>query len=141
MTEKWIDRFLSLAKEVSTWSKDPSAKVGAVIVDQNKRIVSIGFNGFAAKVPDNDEYFADRDRKLASVLHAEMNSILFADRCIEGCSIFVWPFPPCALCTSMIIQKGITEVYCPNNKPERWASSFAISEQDFKDAKVKLIYR
>ena len=52
----WDKRFLNIAKEVSAWSKDPDAKVGAVIVSKSRRILSIGYNGLPAAMPDTDEY-------------------------------------------------------------------------------------
>ena len=51
--KKWDKRFLELAKLVGSWSKDPSTKVGAVIVDCNNRIISVGYNGFPKGVKDN----------------------------------------------------------------------------------------
>ena len=58
---KWDNRFIDLAKLVGSWSKDPSTQVGAVIVDQKNRIVSVGYNGFPQKISDNDR-LNDRDK-------------------------------------------------------------------------------
>ena len=52
--DKWQKRFFDLAQLVATWSKDPSSQVGAVIVDDKKRIVSVGFNGLPIGVADTD---------------------------------------------------------------------------------------
>ena len=64
---KWDERFLRMAKEVSTWSKDPSTKVGAVGVDINRRIKCTGYNGFPRSIRD-DSRLDDRDSKYASIV-------------------------------------------------------------------------
>jgi len=74
---KWDSRFMDLARLVASWSKDPSTQVGAVIVDQDKRIVSTGFNGFPRCVNDSP---VDREVKLLRTIHAEENALLFARR-------------------------------------------------------------
>ena len=53
MKTDWDKRFLDLAEYISSWSKDTSSKVGAVIV-HNKRIVSTGYNGFPEGYDDDD---------------------------------------------------------------------------------------
>ena len=60
---KWDDRFLKLAELVSTWSKDPSSKVGAVIVDDKNRVISLGFNGLPRGVEDTKERLNTRELK------------------------------------------------------------------------------
>lgn len=103
----WHERFLTLAEHIAGWSKDPSTKVGAVIVDQQRRIVSTGYNGFPQGAKDSPTMV--RDRKLLRTLHAEANAILFAKRDLTGCTIYV-THHPCAHCAAMIIQAGITTV-------------------------------
>ena len=105
---KWDQRFLDLAKLVASWSNDPSTKVAAVIT-RGKRIVSMGFNGFPAGIKD-DKRLQDREIKNSFILHAEDNALLFAKQDLTGCSIFTYPFMPCASCSSKIIQAGITRV-------------------------------
>ena len=111
-TDKWKHRFLMLAKHVSSWSKDPSTKCGAVIAD-GRRIVSMGFNGFAQGVGDLALRLNNRDLKYQLVMHAEENAIFFARRPVSGCAIYVWPFPSCPTCMSRLGQVGITHVYYP----------------------------
>ena len=108
--DKWDRRFLELAKTVAGWSKDPSTKVGAVITIGN-RIVSLGYNGFAAGVDDSVERYQDRDFKYAAVLHAEENAMLFARGDIRGCIIYTWPMPPCSRCAAKLIQAGYCALY------------------------------
>jgi dCMP deaminase len=83
----WDLRFLTLAKTVSTWSKDPSTKVGAVIVDKNRRVVSLGYNGFPKGVKDTIEKLEDREQKYKHMVHAERNAMLFANKSLKGCTI------------------------------------------------------
>lgn len=107
MSEKWDRRFLGLAKDpYATWSKDPSTQVGAVITKGNHQ-VSQGYNGFPAGVNDDAERYADREFKYRAVIHAEENAIIWAGRDLTGCTIYVYPMPPCAGCAGKIIQSGI----------------------------------
>ena len=64
--EKWHKRFIELAKTIAQYSKDPNTKVGAVIVDSEKRIVSMGYNGFPRKVLDLDERLNNREEKVTT---------------------------------------------------------------------------
>ena len=141
---KWQGRFIKLAEEVSTWSKDPSSQVGAVIVRPDRTIASVGFNGFPRGVEDCHERIANRDTKLLYTIHAEMNAILSAKEPLTGYSLFVWPFQPCAHCAASIIQSGIKDVYCPFNAHldsyERWADSFKAALQMFDEAGVRVIF-
>ncbi|MBT7127172.1 MAG: CMP deaminase, partial [Candidatus Thioglobus sp.] len=73
--DKWDKRYLGLAAEVSTWSKDPSTQVGAVTVGSKKEVLSQGFNGFPRGIDDSDERYNNRDTKYKLVVHAEMNAI------------------------------------------------------------------
>jgi dCMP deaminase len=142
--DKWVARFIKLAEEVSTWSKDSSSRVGAVIVRPDRTIASVGFNGFPRGVEDYHERIANRDTKLLYTIHAEMNAILSAKEPLKGYSLFVWPFQPCAHCAASIIQSGIKEVYCPFNAHldsyERWADSFKAALQMFDEAGVRVIF-
>ena len=126
--KKWDLRFLKLAECVSEWSKDPSTKCGAVIVDPKNRVISLGYNGYPRKIEDSDMHI--RDLKYEKVLHSETNAILFANRSIEGCPIYVYPMPPCARCMAMIIQSGINRIITKKptrDQSVRWAESFKIS--------------
>lgn len=136
--DKWDYRFLDLAEFISSWSKDPSTKVGAVITDHENRIVSIGYNGFPKNVAD-DNRLENRETKYKIVIHGEMNAILFAKKSLEFCTLYTYPFMPCSRCASMIIQAGIQRVVSYNNMPERWGSEFNISKELFKEAGIELV--
>tara|TARA_B100001778_G_scaffold263802_1_gene224532 strand:+ start:25 stop:453 length:429 start_codon:yes stop_codon:yes gene_type:complete len=136
---KWDERFIELAKLVGSWSKDPSTQVGAVIVDQKNRIVSVGYNGFPQKISDNDR-LNDRDKKYNVIVHAEANAILFANRDLSGCTIYTYPFQPCSSCSGLIIQSGIKRVVTVRDDNPRWKKDFYISEQMLTEAGVHIDY-
>ena len=138
---KWDKRFLALAQHVAGWSKDPSTQVGAVIVDDKRRVVSVGYNGFPMGVDDAEERYADRDTKYKMVVHAERNALLFANKSPEGCTAYV-SLMPCSACAGMMIQAGIKRIVAPVTPPElesRWGEDMAISRQMFEEAGIELI--
>lgn len=108
---KWDTRFMELAWFVADWSKDPSTKVGSVIVAPDRRIMSMGYNGFPRGVEDLDERLNDRPTKYAFVAHAERNALDNVDVNVRGCTLYV-TLQPCADCTKSIIQKGIARLVC-----------------------------
>lgn len=134
----WDFWLLGLAKYISTASKDPSTKVGAVIVDDDRRIVSLGYNGLPRGVNDSEERLTNRDLKYKLIVHAERNALLFARGSIKGCTIYTYPMMPCAVCASMVIQSGITKVVAPVSDNPRWQEDFALSKQLFSEAGVQV---
>ncbi len=135
----WNRRFLELSDFISTWSKDPSTKVGAVIVDPNRRIVSTGYNGLPIGVVDDKDRLEDREKKYKMILHAEENAIMFSRRDLSGCSLYVSSLPPCSHCASLIIQSGIKDVYVWDSVvPDRWRESLKMTETMFGEADVSL---
>lgn len=103
---KWERRFLNLAREVSSWSKDPSTRVGAVLVRPDHTVAGIGFNGLAPGVDDSRA--SDREFKIASVIHAEENAILSSrDSALSECGLYVWGLAPCAHCVAVALRKGV----------------------------------
>jgi dCMP deaminase len=139
-SKKWDRRFLDMAKLVSSWSKDPSTKVGAVITDDENRIISVGYNGFPREVIDNESRLNDRELKYQVIIHAEMNAIMFANKSLKGCTLYTYPFEPCSKCASVIIQSGIKRVVSYPNCKDRWESSFEISRKLFQESGVELSY-
>ena len=139
MDIKWHIRFLKLAEQIATWSKDPSTKVGAIIVDGN-RIVSTGYNGFPSDFISQYSLIS-REEKLAKTIHAEVNAILYAKRDLTNCSIVITA-PPCSNCAAVIAQTGIKEVICNEASKElaiRWKDSFRIAQDIFDYKGIKLI--
>ncbi|HUY94896.1 MAG TPA: dCMP deaminase family protein [Terracidiphilus sp.] len=134
----WDHRFLDMAALVSTWSKDPSTKVGAVIT-RGKFVVSLGFNGHPAGVEDSAARLENRETKYKTIIHAELNAILSARQPLEGCTLYVVPFMPCSNCGAVIVQAGIKRVVTLENNNERWAESFEITRTIFAEAGIDLV--
>lgn len=119
-------------------SKDPSTKVGAVIMNsKDYSVISLGFNGFARGVPDKPEWLNNREEKYPRIIHAEKNAIRFARGNTEGQAIYVSSLPPCHSCASEIIQSGIKKcVTYYNEVPERWSKEMKASIRDMIDAGI-----
>jgi dCMP deaminase len=137
---KWDQRFLEMASLVGGWSKDPSTKTGAVIVDVQKRVVSVGYNGFPAPVVD-DARLQVRELTYEIIVHAEVNALIFAQRPVVGCTLYTHPFMSCSRCASIMIQAGITRHVAPRNDASRWAKSFALARELFREAYVEVVWR
>ena len=137
---KWDYRFLKMAIEVSTWSKDPKRRVGAVIADADHRVVSVGYNGFPRGVDDSPALLEDSQQKLLRTLHAEANALLFAACPVADCTAYV-TYPPCSQCAAMLIQAGITRVvsFQSGEAPSKWAASWEAAEQMMREAGVDLV--
>ena len=138
---KWDERFLRIATEVASWSKDPGTTVGAVLVS-DKRIIATGYNGFPQGISDRFERYEDRDLKLAYTVHAEVNAILNAAKNgakTNGSTLYV-TFPPCVSCSTSVIQAGIARVVCPDlsTAPERWLDSFTMGNGLLEEAGVEV---
>jgi dCMP deaminase len=129
---------IDMAAHVAKLSKDPSTKVGAVIFDPKRRIVSAGYNGFARGVKDTPERLSNRDIKYRMVLHAEKNAILFATAPLDGCTIAV-THPCCAQCAAQVIQSGIKHVLWPRPTQDfmtRWCDDYELTMLQFSEAGV-----
>lgn len=141
--EKWIKRYLGLARHVSEWSKDPSTKTGAVVVSPDNMIISLGFNGFPRRVFDNPLYYVDRNAKYERIIHSEVNALLAARRDLSMCTIYCYPLMPCARCAAQIIQTGITTVVFPymevSSVVDRFRASHEHALDMFKDAGITII--
>ena len=153
ITERWDLHFLGLAVYHSNMSKDPSTRVGSVIVGPDREILSAGFNGFPRGIADTAERLLDRETKLQLIVHAELNAILAAARLgvrIKGCTLYlaatddsgaVWGGPPCTRCTVEIIQAGIREIvaYPMKAVPSRWHDDLSVAKKLIDE--VGIIYR
>ena len=138
MSEKWDKRFLDLATHISTWSKDPSTKVGCVVVGEDREIRSTGFNGFPRGIEDDEERLADREQKYPLICHAEENAIMHAARIgvsLKGSTAYV-TWPPCSRCARSLIQAGVKEVVysLEVEVPDRWQEDFKISTEMMEEA-------
>lgn len=129
-----------MAKVVASWSKDPSTQCGAVIVNADNEIVSVGFNGFPKGVADTESRLNNRELKYAITLHAERNAILFAKQSLKDCTLYTFPMQCCSECAAMAIQAGIKRHVSLSYQPERWQKSFELANEMFKEAQVKTNY-
>jgi dCMP deaminase len=153
LSERWDRHFLGLALAHAQMSKDPSTKVGAVIIGPGRAILSAGFNGLPRGIEDTESRLRDRDVKLKLIVHAEMNAVLAAARLgvrLDGTTLYlaatddtgmVWGGPPCTRCTVELIQAGITEIVSHPVKsvPSRWHADLAVSRDLLGE--VGMLYR
>lgn len=138
---RWDAHFLELALVNARMSKDPSTRVGAVIVGPDREIRSTGFNGFPRGICDTHERLHHRETKLKLIVHAEMNAILNAaciGTALKGCTLYlaatddtglVWGGPPCTRCTVETIQSGISNIVSHPFKSvhSKWADDIALA--------------
>ncbi len=115
----WDEYFMGIALLSSMRSKDPSTQVGACIVDPDRRIRSMGYNGMPRCCGD-DEYpwghGEGMESKYLYVCHAELNAILNCNTgTVRGCTVYTTLFP-CNECAKAIIQSGISEVVYYSDK-------------------------
>lgn len=137
---KWDERFLELAHHVGSWSKDPSTKVGCVLVDDQRRVVGLGYNGFPRGVDDNAARYDNRPMKYLMVQHAEANAILNAVGKTAGCTAYV-THHPCANCAGLLIQAGVHRIVSlapEGGIAERFADSFAAASLMFGEAGIEV---
>ena len=137
----WDEYFMTLALLTAKRSKDPSTQVGACIVDDENKVVSIGYNGMPRHCDDTKltwEKGEDLNNKYLYVCHAEFNAILNTrdGSHLNGCRIYVTLFP-CNECAKAIIQTGIKEVIYLSNKYEDQLSTRA-SKKLFEVAGVEV---
>lgn len=116
----WDEYFMGIASLSALRSKDPSTKVGACIVDEDHKVVSIGYNGMPRRIEDDKLTWnkgEDLDNKYLYVCHAEFNAILNTRNgsALKNCSLYVTLFP-CNECAKAIIQVGIKELVYKDNK-------------------------
>lgn len=142
---KWDLRYLKLAREIGSWSKDPSSKIGSVIVGDEGRVLSTGYNGFPRGINDYESRLNDREVKYAYVVHAEMNCIYNASSygvSLRNTTIYVYGLPACSECAKGIIQSGIKRVVYTASRdiPEHWHESAKTTADMFAEAGVDFIY-
>ena len=117
----WDEYFMGVAKLSAMRSKDPNTQVGACIVSQDNKILSMGYNGFPKGCSD-DEFPWDKmdedpyNRKYFYVTHSELNAILnYRGGSLEGAKLYVTLFP-CNECAKAIIQAGIRTLIYDDDK-------------------------
>ncbi len=137
----WDQYFMGIAKLSAMRSKDPHTSVGACIVGNDNKILSVGYNGMPHGCSD-DEYPWDGknenplETKYLYVCHAELNALLnYTGTNLHGARIYTTLFP-CNECTKALIQSGICEVIYAEDKYADTVSVIA-SKKMMKSAGVK----
>lgn len=130
----WDEYFIGFTKYAATRSKDPKTQVGAVIVDKDNRILSIGYNGMPRGIPDDEAHWS---KKHLYVSHAEDNAISFCKGDLEGSTLYV-TFLPCNECAKRIIQNKIKRVVYLTKKISTHIPG-NISTQMFEEAGVEVV--
>lgn len=116
---RWDNRYINMARYIGSWSKDPSTKVGAVLVRPNNSVAATGFNGFPPGEDDSPHLYEDRAYKYEHVVHAEVNALDFfrdgsltSEQPARGFALYT-SFPVCPDCMERLVEEGITTVVCP----------------------------
>lgn len=140
----WNNNFMELSKHIALWSKDVNTKTGAVIVDRNNRILSVGYNGFPSGCNDEVMSRYERPQKYLWTEHAERNAIYSAVRngiSLMDAIIYVMWFP-CADCARAIIQSGISKIVCyePNLNDQKWGEHFKVALEMFNECGVEIVF-
>ena len=104
---EWDEYFMKIAEVVASKSKDPSSKMGCVIVDKNKRVVSLGYNGMPQGADESKMTLSERPMKYYFAIHSEMNALIFAKRDLAGCTVYN-RVATCENCLKYCLQAGIT---------------------------------
>ena len=133
-------KYLRLALSVADiFSKDPSTRVGAVVVGQTKSQVAFGYNGMPPGLDDSAERLHDRETKLSLTLHAEVNAL--ANAPFAPVTVYVTHHPCCNCALHILAKRSVRRVvYCVNEAFEsRWADSLAATRAVFAEAGVELV--
>jgi dCMP deaminase len=138
----WDEYGMALSRVVARKSKDPSTQVGAVIMDRLNRVVSVGYNGLPRGVADTKDVLTNREMKYSTVIHAEENALLFAQRDLTGCTVYV-TLPPCSRCAAKIVQVGIKRIVAgrPTEEQElRWGQGWELARWLYRQPGVGIDY-
>jgi dCMP deaminase len=141
---KWDRRLCELSQFIAAWSKDPQAKVGAVVVSKRGAAVGLGYNGFPGGVEDSTERLENDQIKLDMVIHAEQNAIINAGSRTEGGTLYVWGKPICSRCAGFIIQSGIKRVVAMNpmsvHRTSKWLLTGRRAIEMFEEAAIDVCF-
>lgn len=141
MNKNWDRKYMDLATHVSSWSKDPSTKIGAIAVSSKGQVLATGYNGFPRGIDDSEERLNTRALKYKYVVHAEKNVIYnatYSGTSLDGSTVYVSGLPCCDQCALGLIQVGVTRVIMrgdPDNP--RWKESWELTKELFNEANVE----
>jgi dCMP deaminase len=143
----WTDYFLNIAEQVKLKSKDESTQIGAVIVGEDKEVLSTGYNSFPRGLDDSLKERQERPEKYFWIEHAERNAIYNAARIgvsLKNSVIYLTSGLPCMDCARGIVNSGIRTVYCKQicttKNKEKWVESQTKSLQLLNECGVEIIY-
>lgn len=135
-------KFMAVAEAMMNMSKDPSTKVGAVAIDDDFNVLSVGYNGFPRGVNDSSERLNDRPTKYAITVHAEGNTIAQAARkgvSLKDSTVVVTSLFPCSSCAALMIQAGVKRIITSKVDNERWNKSSELAEGILEEAGVEVV--
>lgn len=138
-------KYMKLAREVSSWSKDPSSQIGAIAIGEHGQVLAQGYNGFPRGVRDDMNRYLNREIKYDFIVHAEMNCIYnasFNGVSLKNSTIYVHGLPVCHECAKGIIQVGAKRVITdtPNLSGERWFDSCQKATDMFMEVGIEYHY-
>lgn len=135
----WDEYFMGIAEEVAKKSKDPSTKVGCVIVDPRHRPVSFGYNGMIQGADESKMTLTERPMKYYFVVHAEMNALIFSGKDLERCTLYC-PFATCENCLKYCLQAGIKKfVYKELRVHSHGKTSKSMTNMETDEAIIRLL--
>ena len=135
---EWDQRFLQMAQLVSKWSHDPSSQIGAVFVDDRRRVLSSGYNGLPRGIENTEERWNNRTTKYKYIVHAEANAIYNATWngvSLDGSTLYVYGLPVCSQCARASIQVGAKRIVVADVGvvAQRWYDEWAHSCEMFSE--------
>ena len=139
----WDKKYIRLAREISSWSKDPSTQIGAVAVGEKGQLLAQGYNGFPRGIEDSEYRLNNRKEKYKYVVHAEMNCIYNATYngvSLNGSTIYIYGLPVCSECAKGLIQVGVKRVVSTpitDATPDKWIESTKLTKAIFNEAGVQ----
>ena len=144
---EWTEYFLNIAEQVKRKSKDQSTQIGAVIVGEDKEVLSTGYNSFPRGLDDSLPERQERPEKYFWMEHAERNAIYNAARIgvsLKNSTIYLTSGLPCMDCARGIVNSGIKTVYCKQvcttKNRDKWDESQKKSLELLGECDVDVIY-
>lgn len=140
--QPWAEYFMEIADTVASRSKDPSTKVGCILVSEDRVILGTGYNGIPGGVSDLPERM-ERPAKYLWTSHAEENAVALAARVgtvVKGATAFV-THHPCSRCARMLIQAGIKKVYIGPGTTSMPADEFDVAAKMFEEAGITVLFQ
>lgn len=143
--QRWTEHYLAMCNLMSHMSRDDTTQVGAVLVNEDKAVISTGYNGFPCGVNDSDPLRHKRPEKYRWYEHAERSAIYYAARHgsrTKGCTLFI-NAPPCSDCARAVIQAGIVQVIYPEHhaflKREDWQPDIKAAKEMMEEVGIKIL--